>query len=74
MAALTRGVPFDVLQSAVDEEFGESLVGEEDDSKKKKLRGAKLRELGRFLEENDAKKGWGGLQRVQKDDGELFGP
>ncbi|GMH78454.1 hypothetical protein TrLO_g12527 [Triparma laevis f. longispina] len=63
---------FDCLQSAVDEGFSESLEGSNgDDAEQKKLRGSKLREFKRFLEENDSKKLFGGLERVQKEDGSI---
>ena len=49
---------FDCLQSAVDEGFSESLEGTKgNDAEQKRLRGSKLREFKRFLEENDSKKG-----------------
>lgn len=63
---------FDCLQSAVDEGFSKSLEGTKgDDAEQKKLRGSKLREFKRFLEENDSKKLFGGLERVQKEDGSI---
>ena len=63
---------FDCLQSAVDEGFSQSLEGSKgNESNQKKLRGSKLREFKRFLEENDKKKSFGGLERVQKEDGSI---
>ncbi|GMH89205.1 hypothetical protein TL16_g11386 [Triparma laevis f. inornata] len=60
---------FDVLQSAIDSDYSESLESESDGANKKQLRGAKLREFKEFLKEKDQGNKFGGLQRVPRDDG-----
>ena len=61
---------YDVLQSAIDEDFGRGVKGA-DDGKKKKLRGAALSEFKRFLGEQDKLELYAGLVKTMGGDGHV---
>ena len=70
IASKSSAERYDILQSVIDSDFGGNFVGAED-GKKRKLRGAALREFKRFLEENDANKKFAGLERMMGSDGHV---